>query len=178
MKNSFYYLTVEELNKLNQFDFTDHPDLEISRDIFMLQSETGMRFCDVLALTSANVIGGAIHYVERKTNKVIHVQLTSSAREIVERYICNDKSVLFPSLSVAKYNQTIKEMLRLAGINRVVTVKNHEAGVEESLPIYEVANSQMARCSFVYNLLHNSFSINSPGINNTFINYKIYNHHV
>lgn len=78
MKNSFYYLTVEELNKLNQFDFTDHPDLEISRDIFMLQSETGMRICDVLALTSANVIGGAIQYVERKTNKVIHVPLTSS----------------------------------------------------------------------------------------------------
>ena len=150
-----FYLKKDELNKLNQFDFTNQPNLEISRDIFMLQSETGMRFCDVLALTSANVIGGAIHYVERKTNKAIHVQLTSSAKQIVERYRCNDQSALFPPLLVAKYNQSIKEALRLAGINRVVAVMNPKTGIEESHPIYEVASSTLARRSFLANLSMN-----------------------
>ena len=155
MKNNFYYLTVEVLNKLNQFDFSGRQDLSAFRDVFIFQCLTGIYYNDLLTLTSANVIGETLQYVKRKTNKVIHVQLTSSAKEIVERYRCNDQSVLFPHLSVAEYNQSIKEMLRLAGIDRVVAVMNPKNRVEELRPIYEVGCSSLARGSFLGNLSMN-----------------------
>lgn len=154
-KLNFYYLTIEELNKLSQYDLTGRQDLAAIRDLFILQCITGIRKPDLLALTSANVIGETLQYVERKTNKVIHVQLTSSAKQIVERDRCNDQSALFPPLLVAKYNQSIKEALRLAGINRVVAVMNPKTGIEESHPIYEVASSTLARRSFLANLSMN-----------------------
>ena len=52
-------------------------------------------------------------------------------------------------------NESIKEALRLAGINRVVAVMNPKTGIEESHPIYEVASSTLARRSFLANLSMN-----------------------
>ena len=40
-------------------------------------------------------------------------------------------------------------MLRIAGINRVVTVLNPTTRLEEQRPIYEVASSHMARRNFI-----------------------------
>ena len=36
-KLNFYYLTIEELNKLSQYDLTGRQDLAAIRDLFILQ---------------------------------------------------------------------------------------------------------------------------------------------
>ena len=43
-------------------------------------------------------------------------------------------------------------MLRIAGINRIVTILNPTTGEEEKKPINEVASSHMARRTFIGNL--------------------------
>ena len=54
--------------------------------------------------------------------------------------------------SEPKYNDAIKEVFRLAGINRVVTVLDPTTRREVRMPISECASSHMARRTFCGNL--------------------------
>ena len=83
------------------------------------------------------------------TTRVI---LNKVALEILDKYKGYDGAALFPFTSQQQYNIDIKEMIRLAGIDRMVTVLNPLTGEEEKRPIYEVASSHMARRTFIGNL--------------------------
>lgn len=148
-----YYLTVEERNKLFQAQLPER--LARQRDIFVFQCLTGCRVGDLWAMTKANIIDGAIEYVPQKTqnkrSRTVVVPLNDKATEILERYKdCGNR--LFPFVAQQQYNIDIKEMLKLAGIDRVVTVRNSLTGKIEQRPIYEVASSHMARRTFIGNL--------------------------
>lgn len=151
-----YYLTKEELSKLYHFDFSGLPKLAIQRDIFILQSSLGMRVGDFYALTKSNVVSDAIEYIPSKTinekGEVVRVPLTARAKEIIKRYSKSDRLGLLPLISEQQYNKAIKKMLKLAGINRIVTVLNPTTRIEEQRPINEVASSHMARRNFIGNL--------------------------
>lgn len=147
-----YYMTKEELKQLYDYDFSlKRPALGIQRDIFVLQSLVGMRIGDFYSLTTANIVNGAIEYIPGKTlhesGRVARIPLRSRAKEIIERY--KGGLGLLPFISQQKYNKAIKDMLRIAGINRVVTVLNPTTRLEEQRPIYEVASSHMARRNFI-----------------------------
>ena len=59
---------------------------------------------------------------------------------------------ILPFISEQKYNDAIKEVFRLAGINRVVTVLDPTTRREVRMPISECASSHMARRTFCGNL--------------------------
>ena len=109
-----------------------------------------------MALTKSNVINGAIEYIPRKTiedrAKVIRVPLNSIAKEILGKYDDNDEDKLFPYISSQKYNDAIKEMLSIAGINRLVTILDTVTQEQKQVPICDVASSHMARRTFIGNL--------------------------
>jgi len=145
MKNVF--LTFKELKKLYQFDFSDRPELELIRDLFVLQIYLGMRFGEFF---SANIVGDAIEYTPTKTgNRVVRLLLTGTAKEFINKYSRPDAQSLVPKLSLPDYNKGIKKVLKEVGIDRVVAIMNPTTGHEEHYPIYEVASSQMARRTFV-----------------------------
>ncbi len=160
MKNASYgtpfYLTIEERNALYHFDFSFRPSLARQRDIFVFQCLIGCRISDLMALTKSNVINGAIEYIPRKTiedrAKVIRVPLNSIAKEILDKYDDNDEDKLFPYISSQKYNDAIKEMLSIAGINRLVTILDTVTQEQKQVPICDVASSHMARRTFIGNL--------------------------
>lgn len=150
-----YYMTIEELKLLYEFNFSlKRPALGVQRDIFVFQSLVGMRIGDFYSLTTANIVSGALEYIPGKTlhetGRVARIPLTPWMQEILERY--KEGLGLFPFISQQKYNKAIKEMLRIAGINRVVTILNPTTRVEEQHPIFEVASSHMARRNFIGNL--------------------------
>lgn len=145
MKN--YFLSLKELMKLHQFDFSNRPDLELIRDLFVLQIYLGMRFGEFF---SANIVVDAIEYTPTKTgNRVVRLLLTGTAKEIIKKYSRPDAQSLVPKLSLPDYNKGIKKVLKEVGIDRVVAIMNPTTGHEEHYPIYEVASSQMARRTFV-----------------------------
>ena len=82
----------------------------------------------------------------------MRVPLNNTAKEIVERYKDNQSDRLFPFVAQQQYNEDIKEMLRIAGIDRMVTVLNPTTRNEEKRPLCEVASSHMARRTFIGNL--------------------------
>ena len=82
----------------------------------------------------------------------MRVPLNSIAKEILERYADYGGDKLLPFISEQKYNIAIKSAFKLAGITRVVTVRNPTTGDEEQRPINELASSHLARRCFVGNL--------------------------
>ena len=59
---------------------------------------------------------------------------------------------MFPFISRQKYNDDIKDIFRLCGVTRLVTVIDSVTGDEIQRPINEIASSHMARRTFVGNL--------------------------
>ena len=151
-----FYLTKEKRNQLYQAKFPDNPGLDVQRDIFVFQCFIGCRVGDLMKMTKNNVINGAIEYVPRKTKEgrpyTVRVPLSPTALEILERYKDQPDGRLLPFICEQDYNRDIKKMIKLAGIDRVVTTLNTITRKEEKHPIWEVASSHMARRVLVGNL--------------------------
>lgn len=151
-----YYMSLEELDKLYEFDFHDKPELAIQRDIFIFQSNIGCRISDLMELTYDNYINGYIEYVATKKSKVdsstLRIPVSPRGQEIIKRYKDGKRKTLLPFISKQNYNEAIKKMLRLAHIDRKVTIINKTTRKEEQQPICDVASSHMARRNFIGNL--------------------------
>ncbi len=151
-----FFITKDERNKLYAAEFPDNPGLEVQRDIFVFHCFIGCRVGDLLSLKKSNVINGAIEYIPRKTKEgrpiTVRVPLSPTAQEILERYADLPGDRLLPFTCAQDYNRNIKKMLRLAGIDRKVTVINSLTREEEQHPIWEVATSHMARRVLIGNL--------------------------
>ena len=152
-----YFLSLAERNMVAGHDFSGNRHLETQRDIFIFQCLIGCRVGDLMKLTPANVIDGILEYIPHKTRGenpvVLKVPLNERARAIAKKYEGKDPlGRLFPFISVQKYNDSIKDVLRECGINRPVTTLNPTTGEEEQRAICDIASSHMARRTFIGNL--------------------------
>lgn len=152
-----YYITIEERDKIADKDFSFKPSLGVQRDIFIFQCLIGCRVSDLIELSPASIIDGAVEYMPNKTKgerpEVVRVPLNSRAKALVEKYKgVDEKGRLFPFISTQKYNEAIKSIFTLCGITRMVTVLNPKTGEEERKPLNQIASSHMARRTFVGNL--------------------------
>lgn len=150
------YITLEERDKLYEKDLSEHPQVEIQRDIFVFQSLIGCRIGDLYRMTGDNVINCAIEYIPRKTKEgnpvTVRVPLNDKAKAILEKYKDHGGDKLLPFISEQKYNDAIKRAFKLAEINRVVTILDPLTNEEVKKPLYEVVSSHMARRTFIGNI--------------------------
>jgi integrase len=70
----------------------------------------------------------------------------------LERYKGKNKGTIFPFYATGKLNSLIREALKKAGINRIVTIVNPRTKQSEQHPISDIASSHMARRTFIGNL--------------------------
>ena len=168
-----YYLTLEERNKVadadlkamreafkakgKDFNCKSLDSLEVQRDIFIFHCCVGCRVSDLETFKPSNVDDGVLSYIPIKTRskraQTVRVPLNSRALALVDKYKGVDKKGrLFPFISSQKYNEVIKDVLRVCGIDRTITRLNPVTGEEEQRPIWEVASSHMARRTFIGNL--------------------------
>lgn len=151
-----YYITIDERDRIADFDLSHNQRLEAQRDIFIFQCLIGCRVSDLIRLTPSNVINGAIEYIANKTRQdrpeVIRVPLHARAAALVEKYAGRADGRLFPFISQQRYNDDIKKIFTAAGITRAVTILNPATGQEEQRPINEIASSHLARRTFIGNL--------------------------
>lgn len=152
-----YYITLEERDKIADFNLSANKSLAVQRDIFIFHCCIGCRISDLMRLTPSNIINGAVEYIASKTKgerpTVIRVPLTQRATEILERYKGVDsEGRILPFISSQKYNVAIKKIFKECGITRIVTILNPTTGEEEQRPINEIASSHLARRTFVGNL--------------------------
>ena len=110
----------------NDKDLSEHPQVEIQRDIFVFQSLIGCRIGDLYRMTRANVINDAIEYIPRKTKEgnpiTVRVPLNDKAKAILAKYEDSGSDKLLPFISEQKYNDAIKKAFKFAEIDRIVTI--------------------------------------------------------
>jgi integrase len=151
-----YYITLEERDKIMNFNLSKFPVLSLHRDIFIFQCLIGCRMGDLWSMTYNNIVNGAIEYIARKTKEdrpiTIRVPLNSKAKEILARHKGEKTGKLFPFPSAQRYNLDIKTIFKMVGINRIVTYINPTTRETEQRPISEIASSHLARRTFVGNL--------------------------
>ena len=136
-----YYISIEERDKIADFDLSANPSLEAQRDIFIFQCLIGCRVSDLLAMTHDSIINGAIEYMPQKTAgerpQVVRVPLNTRALALVAKYKEREglNGKLFPFISSQKYNVAIKKIFKTCGVTRMVTILNPSTGKRRNGPL-------------------------------------------
>ena len=178
------YITIDERNKIAETDLEKvwegmskeerknaiMPLKTIieQRDIFIFQCFIGCRVGDLLKLTDKNIENGILTYSPHKTKDVgsdqvqARIPLHEKALALVEKYKGADpKGRLFPFLTAQRYNDCIKAVFRMAGITRMVEVRNALTGENEFVSIADIASSHLARRTFIGNAY---FKVQDPNL--------------
>ncbi|MFV8346202.1 tyrosine-type recombinase/integrase [Flavobacterium sp. ZB4P13] len=118
-------LTVEDLKKLMQHEFKSKR-LEKSRDLFVFECVTGLRYSEMHSIKRSNVTDEFIILKEEKdeTKEAREIPLTSFSRFILSKY-----DYTLPMITNQKQNKFIKEVFEEVGYtNKVekVTTKGKE----------------------------------------------------
>ena len=158
------FLETEEINTLYKLDLTAKPNLEQTRDFFIFQCLTSLRFSDLKALKVTNFrLEEGVYYLtlmtQKTKKKITDLPLPEIAAKIFEKYRKNNypNGAAFPILSNAGYNKSLKLLGELAEIegewNDVHFAGNQK--VEITVQRKELT-SHVARRTFVsYALNHN-----------------------
>lgn len=148
------YISTEERNCLFNSSLTSER-LQKVRDIFVFQCLIGARVGDLCKLTKANIQGNVLSYIPRKTKDdkpvTVLVPLSKKAVEILNKYDIPDGRLL-PFITDQRYNVYLKELFKEVGLTRMVTRINPTTGEPEQMSIADIANSHMARKTFIGNL--------------------------
>lgn len=149
------YLTIAERNYLYKIQLPER--LAIQRDIFIFQCHIGCRVSDLIELKKENVTeNGFIQYIQHKLRtsnpNVVRVPLSKVAIEIIERYKECAGERLLPFVNVTLYNKRIKEIFRIAGMNRIVMIQDSNTFQTTARQLWQVASSHMARRTFMANM--------------------------
>jgi len=109
-------LSMEEFDRLVQFDIEAHPKLARSYWNFMLLVEArGLNFSDLCELTDENVNNGRIAYIRKKTGKSYNIPLTDRMITMLQKF--RGKKYLYSQMDKAptdpkKRNVFVRNQLR------------------------------------------------------------------
>ena len=123
------FLTEHEINEIATKKFSSER-LEQIRDVFLFCCYTGLAFADVEKLKPSEIgigIDGSkwIFTNRQKTDTLSRIPLLSIAIDILEKYkdhpACITSNKVLPVLSNQKYNEYLKEIANICGINKKMT---------------------------------------------------------
>jgi site-specific recombinase XerD len=125
------WLSNQEWEKLENltFDSESTPLMELVRDMFLFSTYTGLRYSDVHVLTKKSFQntpeGLELVITAIKTKKPFRLPLSNlfdgKPQEIANKYLNSDKNRLFYGITNPKANKLIKELAKLAKINKYLT---------------------------------------------------------
>ena len=127
--------------------------LEHTRDAFLFQCFTGLRYSDLAALKRSDIDETAITFTTQKTSDHLRIELNKYSRAILEKYkdekSANDRPLPVPSNR--HMNRQIKEIGKLCGIDAPVHRTWYESGArkDEILPKWKALGTHAGRRTFV-----------------------------
>lgn len=155
------FLTFEELEKLETTDkskFTN--SLLNARDLLIISCYTGQRISDFMKFTPKNIRKEKdailIEFTQVKTKKKMTIPMHPKVSEILKK-----RGGKFPTpISDQKYNEYIKKVCKIAGIDEVVSGSKKSETAENSkvfrkeegeFPKWQLVTSHIGRRSFASN---------------------------
>lgn len=151
------YLTEAEIQTMYEIDLSAKPKLERVRDLFMIGCDTGLRISDLKRLNKANLKKDTIEIKTQKTGENVVIPYRSRVREILAKYDGN----IPPTISEQKYNDYLKELGELAGLNEPINTTITKGGrkITDTKPKYSLITSHTARRSFATNAYKNDVPV-------------------
>ena len=139
-------LSLDEFKKFKDVDLTNRPDLMETYMFFIFSFYTrGMNFKDMMVLKWSNILNNRISYKRSKTkersmtNGLINLEVLEPVREILDHFKVQNRPTdyVFPVILkngltpqqifnrkhkvLSRYNKRLKEIAKLAGINKNIT---------------------------------------------------------
>lgn len=152
------YLSVEELEQLENLDLSKDKRLENVRDLLILGAWTGLRFSDFNEISTNDIKlnspdGDIIIIRTQKTGRTVVIPIFPQVRRIIDRYKDRTANSLPRPITNQKFNEYIKEVGKLAEIDEPVSLSITKGGVRiaKTTPKYEVMSSHVCRRSFATN---------------------------
>lgn len=144
-------LSEDELINIKKTDVP--PQLKAAKDWLMISCYTGQRVSDFMNfnLDMMEILDGkpCLSFTQQKTQKTILLPLHPTALHVM-----SDNGNNFPSkLPAQKYNEQIKEIARLAGINTLIKIRTRSGfrASEKLVQKWEAITSHIGRRSFASN---------------------------
>lgn len=147
------FLDEDELMRLYKAKMPNEQK-ELARDTFIVASYTGVRYQDIAKIGRDSFVqlGGRPHF-RFTAQKTGDEQLIPAHPYVIE--IMTKHKWRLPALSIQKYNQHLKEICKLAGIDQDVIVTSYPGGkrVDKRVPKCDMVSSHTARRNLVCNML-------------------------
>ena len=131
------YITDEEIQKLDEYVPKDDAEAFVKK-CFMIETLTGARNSDSERMTTENVNGNLLTYVQQKTKH----KVTLPVYHLLTKYL-NQKTKL---TEYSNFNRKLKEICKNIGMTQQVTL--FKAGRIQTLPKYMFAMSHTGRRTF------------------------------
>lgn len=159
------YLNESEINTIYNHDFSSSERLDNVRDLFIIGLRTGLRVSDFLKLKTTHIKNGYFEVETTKTGEFVKIPIHRQVETILSKRNGN----LPYSISDQKFNQHVKEVCQIAGIDeliegskstKIVIQKKSDTTPEKAIyrkqtgvfPKYELISSHTCRRSFATNL--------------------------
>ncbi|ARV11477.1 hypothetical protein BTO09_03595 [Gilvibacter sp. SZ-19] len=152
IKNEFIiYLTPEEIERIKNAEI-EQPHLINARKWLILGCAIGQRAGDLLNLTSKNFVYiqgfNMIELTQEKGNKQVRIPVLEDTMNVI-------KSGLPHKISIQRFNDYIKEVCRIAGIDSMTKGKLYDPATKRKkvgvYPKYKLITSHTCRRSFATN---------------------------
>lgn len=152
------YVTAAELEVLKAMDLAHDRRLEVTRDLFVFQACTGLRYGDVQKVGIDHMVGDELHLVTGKNKRAIRVPLLPAARRILAKYEWR-----LPRRSNQKQNEYLKDLMAKADIDRPVVVVDFRGAqrIERTVPKYKLIGTHTAKRTFVSILRSKNITVES-----------------
>ncbi len=152
------FLTWEEIMRIKDFEIPSTKQyLERTRDTFLFQCFTSLRYSDLFNLRRSNIKETHIEITTIKTSDSLRIELNKYSRAILEKYkdvhFEDDKAL--PVITNQKNNEYIKELAKMAGIDEPIHEVHYVGNerVETVTPKYALLGTHTGRRSFICHAL-------------------------
>lgn len=157
-QSEIIYLTLDELKKLENCDIPPAKNyLEHVRDVFLFCCYTSLRYSDAKALKKSDIRNNIMHIITQKTVDGLLIDINNRAQAILLKYkdVALANEAALPVISNQKYNEYLKELGQLAGIDAQTRMVYYAGNTryDEFFPKYQLLTSHCARRTFVVTAL-------------------------
>lgn len=141
-------LTDDEMNAMMNYDTSENPRLDNVRRLFTIGITTGLRFSDFSTVKLEHLRHGVLSIHQRKTGDRVEIPIHPKLQEII------DGGEMPTPISNQNFNDYLRELAMLAGVDTLVEVKTVRGGVRhvEFVPKWKLVSSHICRRSFASRL--------------------------
>jgi integrase len=143
-------LTADELFHLYNLKI-EQDYLRQVRDVFCFCCFTSLRYSDVKNLKKTDIVDDFINITTIKTKSRVNIPLIPESIAILNLYKNIVGARALPVISNQKMNDYLKDIGKLAGLNRLITKVRYRGSqrIENTFPLHKLLSSHMGRKTFV-----------------------------